>query len=77
MRTGGSSYLGSTQAPFSFVTQRVWGEFLEMPGLTLTTAQAERLFGLEPYQCQTVLRRLVDRGFLVCGAGEQYRRPSA
>jgi hypothetical protein len=43
---------------------RVWAEFREMPGLTLTLAQAARLFSIEVSRCEYVLRMLVDRGVL-------------
>ncbi len=44
--------------------QRVRGEYLEMPGLRLTPAQAARLLGLEPQVCCDVLAILVAEGFL-------------
>ena len=40
--------------------ERVRAEFLEMPGLRLTVAQAQRLFGVEPSICQAVLDTLVS-----------------
>jgi hypothetical protein len=39
-------------------------EFREMPGLTLTLAQAARLFGTDIGRCERVLGALVDRGVL-------------
>lgn len=47
------------------IVRRVRGEFLEMPGLRLTEAQARRLWALEPSLCSTVLAELVDNGFLL------------
>jgi hypothetical protein len=44
---------------------RVAGEFREMPGLTLTLAQASRLFSLEADRCERVLGALVQHGVLV------------
>ena len=44
---------------------RVASEFREMPGLTLTLAQASRLFSLERDRCERVLGALVQRGVLV------------
>lgn len=44
--------------------RRVRDEFLEMPGMVITRAQAGRLFGLEPDTCAAVLTDLVDAGFL-------------
>ncbi len=45
--------------------QRVRAEFVEMPDLQVTVAQAARLWGLEPTVCHTVLTTLVDAHFLV------------
>ncbi len=44
--------------------QRVQGEFLEMPGLCLTLAQARRLWGLDAPSCDALLGALVDAKFL-------------
>ena len=44
--------------------RRVQGEFLEMPGLRLTEAQARRLWGLDPTACAALLNTLVDAKFL-------------
>ena len=44
--------------------RRVRGEFLEMPGLRLTEAQARRLWGLDAGSCEVLLRALVDAKFL-------------
>ena len=46
------------------VLRRVQGEFLEMPGLRLTQAQARRLWGLEAAACDALLGALVDAKFL-------------
>jgi hypothetical protein len=43
---------------------RVRGEFHEMPGLSLTLAQATRLLGLSPEACTRVLNVLVSEGLL-------------
>ena len=47
------------------VLQRIQGEFVEMPGLRLTPAQAQRLWGLERDVCDALLGALVDAKFLV------------
>ena len=44
--------------------RRVKGEYLEMPGLRLTPAQAQRLWGLDRESCQALLGALVDAKFL-------------
>jgi hypothetical protein len=46
------------------VLRRVQGEFLEMPGLRLTEAQARRLWGLDAAACAALLGALVDEKFL-------------
>jgi hypothetical protein len=46
------------------VLRRVQGEFLEMPGLRLTEAQARRLWGLDAASCGLLLSVLVDAKFL-------------
>jgi hypothetical protein len=46
------------------VLQRIQGEFIEMPGLRLTPAQAQRLWGLERDVCDALLGALVDAKFL-------------
>ena len=47
------------------VLQRIQGEFVEMPGLRLTAAQAQRLWGLERDVCDALLGTLVDAKFLL------------
>jgi hypothetical protein len=46
------------------VLRRVQGEFLEMPGLRLTTPQARRLWGLDAASCDALLGTLVASNFL-------------
>jgi len=43
---------------------RVRGEYREMPGLSLTIPQAQRLWGLDDSTCQTLFERLVETRFL-------------
>jgi hypothetical protein len=49
---------------FAIVVDRVRSEFIEMPGMELTMAQAIRLWNLGPDDCRHVLDSLVDAGFL-------------
>jgi hypothetical protein len=59
---------------------RIHAEYREMPGLTLTLAQAARLFNLEPARCADALDALVNVGvlrtdgkrFLHARGGRQY-----
>ena len=50
--------------PTDEVLRRVQCEFLEMPGLRLTGAQARRLWGLDAAVCEALLGALVDAKFL-------------
>lgn len=51
--------------PRRVVVDIVKGEFLEMPGLRLTPAQARRLWGLDPSECEDLLDLLVHQDFLL------------
>jgi len=46
------------------LVERIRGEFREMPGLQLTLAQAQRLFGLDQVACRRVIDMLVEASFL-------------
>ena len=54
--------------------ERIRGEYHEMPGLTLTVKQAERLWSLDGQVCQEFLTVLVDDGFLCRKPNGAYRR---
>ncbi len=54
--------------------RRVRGEFLEMPGMRLTEAQARRLWNLDGASCQLLLSALVDSGFLFKTPEGAFRR---
>lgn len=56
--------LACKEVPIEAVLRRVRGEFLEMPGLRLTPAQAQRLWGLDRESCDALLGALVDTRFL-------------
>jgi hypothetical protein len=56
---------------------RVRGEFLEMPGLSLKRDQVQRLCGIERTMCQLVLDTLVDARFLYAKSDGQYARHDA
>ncbi|HET9468241.1 MAG TPA: hypothetical protein VFO48_07515 [Vicinamibacterales bacterium] len=58
------------------ITERVRGEFREMPGLTLTLAQAGRLWSLDTATCTEVLTGLVSSGFLSRRADGAFCRAS-
>ena len=49
---------------FETILRRVRAEFVEMPGLLLTPAQATRLWGLERDVCHAVIDALISTSFL-------------
>ena len=54
---------------------RIRAEFLEMPGLRLTLAQARRLWHVEEAACAAALDELVRAKFLTHHANGAYIRP--
>ena len=46
------------------VVRRARAEYLEMPGLRLTSAQAQRLWGLDRRTCDELLTKLTSAHFL-------------
>ena len=57
--------------------RRVRAEFLEMPGLRLTRAQARRLWALDDTLCEAVISALVDARFLVESRNASFIRASS
>jgi hypothetical protein len=64
----------SSVSAVSAVVLRVESEYLEMPGLKLTEAQARRLWGLDGNTCRVVLATLMERGFLRRSGRNMYIR---
>lgn len=58
------------------VIERLRAEFMEMPGLRLTSKQVQRLCGVEPRVCDVVLSALVDENFLCAKSDGAYARLS-
>jgi hypothetical protein len=56
---------------------RIRGEYDEMPGLSLTPAQAERLWQLDRETCRAALNRLVQRRVLALTARGRYVKHEA
>jgi len=54
----------TTDAPADDLLRRLKAEFLEMPGLKLTMAQAQKLWALDPTSCSLMLETLVNVNFL-------------
>jgi len=61
----------------TFLLQRIRSEFLEMPGLRLTPAQAARLWALDRPTSKRVLDGLTVTGFLLKSRDGAYLRASA
>lgn len=61
--------------PIDLDALRLRSEFLEMPGLTVTIAQAARLAGLRAARAAEILDLLADEGFLARDEHGAYRRP--
>jgi len=59
------------------LTRRVEAEYSEMPGLSVTMPQAQRLLGIDPTTCAVVMKSLVSRGFLRQTSRGTYIRASA
>jgi hypothetical protein len=77
MSTGQSSPAVDTSAiVLDDVLLRVQAEFLEMPGLRVTRAQARRLWALDDAVCEAVLCALVDARFLVESRNASFTRAS-
>ena len=56
------------------VLDRIRAEYLEMPGMKLTTAQLQRLCGVEQTMCTRVLDALVKAQFLALNSDGTYVR---
>jgi hypothetical protein len=53
---------------------RIEGEYREMPGLSLTMSQAERLWGLDRRTCRVALTKLIERRVLRRASNGTYVR---
>ena len=56
------------------ILQRIRAEFLEMPGLSLSPEQVQRLCGMDTTLCASVLEALVESGFLSRRSDGAYAR---
>jgi hypothetical protein len=64
----------SAATRFADALRRAEAEFLEMPGLRLTVAQASRLWSFDSSLCSAVLSTLVERRFLIQTRNEFFSR---
>jgi len=72
----GMSQGATLTTPADDTLQRVVGEYLEMPGLSLTVPQARRLWGLDARKCEQPLEQLVGQHFLQRTSRGLYVRPT-
>jgi hypothetical protein len=56
------------------LTRRVQAEYAEMPGLSVTLAQAQRLLAADEPTCAMVFKALIERGVLRLTAQGRYVR---
>jgi len=56
------------------LSQRVKANYLDLPGLSLTVRQAQRMWGFDQEICERVLEGLAKEGFLLRSDDGQYRR---
>jgi len=61
---GSSQPAGELTMEMQTLIRRVRGEYLEMPGLSLTLAQACRLWQIDSHSCEAALDSLVAEHFL-------------
>lgn len=59
---------------FDDLLRRICAEYAEMPGLRVTSPQAQRLWGLDASTCREVLDCLIDVRFLTVTPAGQYVR---
>jgi hypothetical protein len=57
------------------LTRRVEAEYAEMPGLSVTLGQAQRLWAVDEPTCAAVFKALIKQGVLRRTAQGRYVRP--
>lgn len=62
--THGTLERGAVNDTVGELARRVEAEYVEMPGLSVTLPQAQRLWAVDRHTCQTVFDRLIARGVL-------------
>ncbi len=63
-----------SEEDFAAAVAQAKAHYVEMPGLTLTLAQAARLWALDAVLCREVLTTLLDARFLVQIRGAFFAR---
>jgi hypothetical protein len=56
--------VASQPSSIRHLTRRIEAEYAEMPGLTVTLAQAQRLFNIDRPTCALVFTTLIKHGVL-------------
>ena len=73
---GGTEVTAISNRDRDVLLRRVEGEYREMPGLSLTPKQAQRIWGLDRPTCEAILAELTTHGFLrVTPRGTFVRQP--
>ena len=62
-----------TEIELRALADRVFAEYREMPGLSLTAPQARRLWGCDACTCDRVIDELLRRGALRWSRGQLIR----
>ena len=55
---------GEGDDAFRELSSRIEAEYVEMPGLSVTLPQAQRLWAVDRHTCGVVFERLIARGVL-------------
>ena len=69
-----NEYVHAAVLPINLLLRKVWNEYVEMPGLRLTRAQAQRLWAVDEATCIQLLDRLVQAKLLAIGSDGRYGR---
>lgn len=70
---------GQPESPIGETTIADWlqlirAEYVEIPGLSLTRAQMQRLWGLDAVLCEALVAALIEVRFLRCTRQDAYVR---
>ena len=55
---------GRPGRPIRTLMEQIQAEYAEMPGLSVTLSQAQRLWAVDQASCEEVFSRLISRGVL-------------
>ena len=60
--------------PLHRLMEQIQAEYAEMPGLSVTLSQAQRLWALDSQTCEEVFRQLIGKGVLKLTAKGRFVR---